>query len=87
VTAGTERRPAAVTESPKGMLTYRPASPVRNVVAAGRCTVVSGGMTYEIDRIEPCSAEVGMRAFGQPPATVRTLLRRTEFHLLRRAAR
>ena len=56
-------------------------------MAAGRCTIVSGGVTYEIDRIEPCPPEVGMRAFGQPAATVLTLLRRTEFRLLRRAAR
>lgn len=68
-------------------LTYGPdVAWYRNVVAAGRCTVLVHGVEYEIDRIEDCPAEVGMRAFGYPAALVLRLLRRKEFRLLRRAA-
>ena len=64
-------------------LTYGPeVAWYRNVVAAGRCTVVFKGVEYEIDRIEPCGREVGLRAFGYPAALVLRLLRRHEFRLL-----
>jgi hypothetical protein len=64
-------------------LTYGPeVAWYRNVVAAGRCTVVFRGVEYEIDRIEPCDREVGLRAFGYPAALVLRLLRRHEFRLL-----
>lgn len=67
-------------------LTYGPeVAWYRNVVAAGRCTVVFKGVEYPIDRIEPCDPEVGMRAFGYPAALVLRLLRRHEFRLLHRA--
>jgi hypothetical protein len=65
-------------------LTYGPqVSWYRNVVAAGRCTVVFGGVEYPIDRIEPCDPETGLRAFGNPAALVLRGLHRREFRLLR----
>jgi hypothetical protein len=68
-------------------LTYGPeVSWYRNVVAAGRCTVVVGGVAYEIDRIDDCATATGMRAFGQPASTVLKVLRRSHFRLLHRAA-
>ena len=67
-------------------LTYGPeVAWYRNVVAAGRCTVVFKGAEYEIDRVEPCDREVGLRAFGYPAALVLRLLRRHEFRLLHTA--
>jgi hypothetical protein len=65
-------------------LTYGPdVSWYRNVVAAGRCSVVVKGVEHRIDRIEDCPPEVGMRAFGYPAAWVLKALRRREFRLLR----
>jgi deazaflavin-dependent oxidoreductase (nitroreductase family) len=64
-------------------LTYGPrVAWYRNVVAAGECTVVSKGVEYRIDAVEPCDPAVGMRAFGKPAALVLRLLRRNEFRLL-----
>jgi hypothetical protein len=64
-------------------LTYGPeVAWYRNVVAAGRCTVVFKGVEYPIDRVEPCDPDVGLRAFGYPAALVLRLLRRHEFRLL-----
>lgn len=69
-------------------LTYGPGVAwYRNVVAAGRCTVLLRGVEHEIDRIGPCPPEAGLRAFGQPAAVVLKLLRRNEFRLLHRACR
>ena len=65
-------------------LTYGPeVAWYRNVVAAGHCTVLVKGVAYEVTGIEPCSVDVGLRAFGQPAATVLRLLHRREFRLLR----
>ena len=67
-------------------LTYGPQVQwYRNVVAAGRCTVVYQGREYQIDRIGPCDTEVGLRAFGYPATFLLRLLRRHEFRLLHRA--
>ena len=67
-------------------LTYGPdVAWYRNVVAAGRCTVVFKGVEYQVDRIEPCDSETGLRAFGYPAALVLRLLRRHEFRLLHTA--
>ena len=67
-------------------LTYGPeVSWYRNVVAAGRCTVLVKGVEYEIDRIEPFDAEAGIKAFGYPAALILRLLHRHEFRLLHRA--
>jgi deazaflavin-dependent oxidoreductase (nitroreductase family) len=66
-------------------LTYGPdVAWYRNVVAAGGCRVVVGGVEYVIDRVEVCPAEVGLTAFGEPAAAVLRLLRRREFRVLRR---
>ncbi|MEU4244568.1 nitroreductase family deazaflavin-dependent oxidoreductase [Actinoplanes sp. NPDC026619] len=64
-------------------LTYGPAVDWhRNVLAAGRCEVVAGGRTYEIDRISVLPPGDGLRAFGNPAALVLRLLRRRDFRLL-----
>ena len=64
-------------------LTYGPdVDWYRNVRAAGRCQVVTGGVTYEIDRIERLPAADGLRAFGNPAALVLRLLRRRDFRVL-----
>jgi len=64
-------------------LTYGPGVAwYRNVVAAGRCTVVHRGHEVEIGRIEPYDTESGLRAFGNPAALVLRALRRREFRLL-----
>src|SRR5215218_10148443 len=43
-------------------LTYGPSVDwYRNVEAAGHCTILSGGVEYEIDAIRPCDPAVGMR--------------------------
>jgi deazaflavin-dependent oxidoreductase (nitroreductase family) len=57
----------------------------RNIVAAGRCTIVFNGDEYFVDKIEPCSTEEGLRAFGNPAALLLRLLRRHEFRRLREA--
>jgi deazaflavin-dependent oxidoreductase (nitroreductase family) len=65
-------------------LTYGPdVDWYRNVMAAGRCEVVAGGVVHEIDRIEPLPADDGLRAFGNPAAPVLRLLRRRDFRLLK----
>jgi hypothetical protein len=68
-------------------LTYGPeVAWYRNVVAAaGRCTVLVRGVEFEIDRVEDCPPEVGLRAFGNPAALVLRLLRRDQFRLLIRS--
>lgn len=69
-------------------LTYGPSvNWYRNVEAAGHCTILSGGVEYEIDAIRPCDPAVGMRAFGKPASYVLRLLRRNEFRLLHVAGR
>jgi deazaflavin-dependent oxidoreductase (nitroreductase family) len=54
----------------------------RNIVAAGQCVIVHHGIEHHIDRIEPCSAPDGLRAFGYPRSLILRLLRRKEFRLL-----
>ena len=64
-------------------LTYGPdVAWYRNVVAAGRCTVIVHGTEYEIDRIESLDAAAGMRAFGYPAELILRLMRRRHFRLL-----
>ncbi len=66
-------------------LTYGPTvNWYRNVVAAGRCEVVVGGVTYAIGAIEPLAPDAGLRAFRPAERVVLRLLRRHEFRLLRR---
>jgi deazaflavin-dependent oxidoreductase (nitroreductase family) len=57
----------------------------RNIVAAGGCVVVHRGVEHRIDRVEPCSRDRGLAAFGYPAALVLRLLRRGEFRLLHEA--
>jgi hypothetical protein len=54
----------------------------RNIVAAGSCVIVYKGVEHQIDRIEPCTVEAGLRAFGYPRALILKLLRRHEFRIL-----
>jgi deazaflavin-dependent oxidoreductase (nitroreductase family) len=65
-------------------LTYGPnVAWYRNVVAAGRCSVVHGGTEFTIGRVEVCDSATGLRAFGNPAALVLRALHRREFRLLR----
>ncbi|MCU1585005.1 MAG: hypothetical protein JWM49_1561 [Microbacteriaceae bacterium] len=54
----------------------------RQIVAAGECVILSRGVEYSIDRIEPCDAATGLRAFEYPAAFVLRLMRRHEFRFL-----
>lgn len=54
----------------------------KNVVAAGRCTVIWHGQEYVIDRIEPLPTQIGMAAFPLPQQLILRLLRRTHFEKL-----
>ncbi|WP_350348950.1 nitroreductase family deazaflavin-dependent oxidoreductase [Agromyces sp. G08B096] len=67
-------------------LTYGPeVNWYRNIVAAGRCTVVWRGREHPVDGIEPYDAEAGRRAFGFPASALLKLLRRHEFRFLHEA--
>lgn len=57
----------------------------RNIVTAGSCVIISGGVEYRIDRIEPCDPDTGLRAYGNPAALILRLLKRHEFRLLHTA--
>jgi deazaflavin-dependent oxidoreductase (nitroreductase family) len=57
----------------------------RNVVAAGRCELVVGGVPHEIVAIEPFPTDAGRRAFPFPARIALTLLRRHSFRFLRAA--
>lgn len=57
----------------------------RNIVAAGSCIIISRGVEYRIDRIEPCDPDTGLRAYGYPAALILRLLKRHEFRLLHTA--
>jgi deazaflavin-dependent oxidoreductase (nitroreductase family) len=78
--------PVMLARTPDGFvaeLTYGPdVAWYRNIVAAGKCVVVYKGAEHSIDRIEPCSVQDGLRAFGYPRALILRLLRRQEFRLL-----
>jgi deazaflavin-dependent oxidoreductase (nitroreductase family) len=64
-------------------LTYGPeVAWYRNVLAAGRCTVVFKGVEYEIDRVEPYDTEMGRSAFGYPASLLLRVMRRHEFRRL-----
>jgi deazaflavin-dependent oxidoreductase (nitroreductase family) len=61
-------------------LTYGPnVDWFKNVQAAGRCTVISHGKQYEINKIEPLDAEVGRAAFPAPAQVILRLLNRNHF--------
>jgi hypothetical protein len=59
----------------------------KNIMAVGRCVVIYMGAEHEIDRIEPCTVEAGLAAFGNPRAIVLRLLRRHEFRVLHEATK
>jgi len=55
----------------------------KNVMAAGRCTLVWHGKEYAINKIEPIDTETGRAAFPIPQRWVLQLLGRTHFEKLR----
>lgn len=55
----------------------------RNIVAAGGCELLVGGVTHRIVAIESCPTDEGRRAFSSVQRLVLRLLRRREFRLLR----
>ncbi len=57
----------------------------RNIVAAGGCDLIVGGVQHHVIAIEPYPSDAGRRAFGLPARLVLTLLRRNEYRLLRTA--
>lgn len=75
--------PLILAESEGGFvaeLTYREnVSWYRNIVAAGNCVILFKGIEHQIDRIDPYSAEEGLRAFGNPAAILLRLMGRHEF--------
>lgn len=86
----TYETPIIVARVPKGFiaeLTYgENVNWYRNIVAAGGCELIVGGVPHRIVAIEPYSAEAGRRAFGFPARLILQLLRRHEFRLLRTAS-
>src|SRR5262245_35769077 len=57
-------------------LTYGPGvNWYRNIEAAGRCTIITGGAEYHIDAIRPCDTATGLRAFGRSALVLRLLRR------------
>ena len=55
----------------------------RNVVHAGRCTIVADRIEHEIDQIRKYPSRAGYQAFGWPAALLLKALNRREFRLLR----
>jgi deazaflavin-dependent oxidoreductase (nitroreductase family) len=55
----------------------------RNIVAAGGCELLVGGVTHSVIAVEPYPEKVGRQAFGLPARLVLRALRRHEFRLLR----
>ena len=55
----------------------------KNVVAAGRCTVVWHGQEYVIDQIEPVDTQTGRAAFSPPQQLILRLLKRKHFEKLK----
>ncbi len=65
-------------------LTYGPQVDwLRNVEAAGQCTVIHGGRAHHVSGVEPCGVERGRGAFGLPARVVLTLLRKKHYRILR----
>lgn len=79
--------PIMVARMPEGFvieLTYgKHVNWYRNIVAAGSCELVVGGILYQITAIEPCPTTEGRRAFGLPARVLLALARRNEYRLLR----
>jgi deazaflavin-dependent oxidoreductase (nitroreductase family) len=56
---------------------------LRNVEAAGECTVVHQGEHHRITAIDPCDARRGRAAFPPPARLLLTAARKQHFRLLR----
>lgn len=82
----TYETPIIVAEAPGGFvaeLTYgENVNWYRNIVAAGGCELVVGGVPHRVVAIEPYAPDAGRRAYGFPERLVLSLLRREEFRLL-----
>jgi deazaflavin-dependent oxidoreductase (nitroreductase family) len=83
----TYETPVILVEIPEGFiaeLTYgENVNWYRNVVAAGGCVVLHRHKAYRVNRIEPCSAERGRRAYPAPFRQILTITHRHDFRLLR----
>ncbi|THG35452.1 nitroreductase family deazaflavin-dependent oxidoreductase [Glaciibacter flavus] len=83
----TYETPVILARVPEGFvaeLTYGPeVSWYRNIIAAGGCTVVFGGVDHHIVAVEPYATDDGLRAFGTVKGAVLRLLHRRDFRLLR----
>lgn len=55
----------------------------RNVIAAGGCEMLVGGVLHRVIAVDSYPVDAGRRAFGFPARLVLVLLRRREFRLLR----
>jgi deazaflavin-dependent oxidoreductase (nitroreductase family) len=55
----------------------------RNIVAAGGCELLVGGVTHSVIAIEPYPEKAGRQAFGLAARLILRALRRHEFRLLR----
>lgn len=55
----------------------------RNIVAAGGCVLVVGGVEHEVVAVEPYPTEAGRRAFPRAAQVVLRGTRRSEYRLLR----
>lgn len=82
----TYETPLVVAAVPGGFaieLTYGPdVDWFHNITVAGGCVVVHRRTEYQIDKVEPCSRDDGLAAFGFPRALVLRLLRRRDFRRL-----
>jgi deazaflavin-dependent oxidoreductase (nitroreductase family) len=84
------RTPLLLASVPEGFvaeLTYGPnVDWLRNVEAAGGCTLIHGGVTLRVTGVEPCDAERGRAAFPVPARLVLTVFRKKHYRVLRIAA-
>lgn len=75
--------PIVIAHSPQGLvaeLTYGPqVSWYKNIVAAGHCTVVQHGTSYEVDSITPMPTAEALQAYGVPRSWILRLLRKHDF--------
>ncbi|MBR7838634.1 nitroreductase family deazaflavin-dependent oxidoreductase [Actinospica durhamensis] len=83
------RTPLVLVAVPEGFvveLTYGPnVDWLRNVEAAGGCTVVYRGAPHRIVGVEPCDIRRGRRAFPRPVALVLAAAGARHFRILREA--
>ncbi|MBR7826577.1 hypothetical protein KDK95_09700 [Actinospica sp. MGRD01-02] len=81
------RTPLLLASVPEGFvaeLTYGPnVDWLRNVEAAGGCTLIHGGATLRVTGVGPCDAERGRAAFPFAARLVLTVLRKKHYRILR----